>query len=96
MQKEEYEEWMSIDEDIPVVVILTYLEICRSVCEKDQGIKVDDSERDECVVETPPTNTEIRKTLDILKLGGKHRSTNFRKQYENEKYINELSSSNNY
>ncbi|GBN09107.1 hypothetical protein AVEN_162072-1 [Araneus ventricosus] len=42
MQKEDYEEWMSIDEDIPVAATLTDLDIC-------QAIKVDDSDRDECV-----------------------------------------------
>ncbi|GBM70164.1 hypothetical protein AVEN_1809-1 [Araneus ventricosus] len=30
MQKEEYEEWMSIDEDITVAATLTDLEICQA------------------------------------------------------------------
>ncbi|GBM32313.1 hypothetical protein AVEN_224700-1 [Araneus ventricosus] len=47
MQKEKYEEWMSIDEDIPVAATLTDLEIC-------QAIKVDDSDRDE---------SKLKKTL---------------------------------
>ncbi|GBN67119.1 hypothetical protein AVEN_220346-1 [Araneus ventricosus] len=33
MLKEVYEEWMSIDVDIPVAVSLTDLEICQAVCE---------------------------------------------------------------
>ncbi|GBL72399.1 hypothetical protein AVEN_115326-1 [Araneus ventricosus] len=37
-QKEEYEEWMSIDEDIPVAATITDLEICQAVCEQDQAI----------------------------------------------------------
>ncbi|GBN01756.1 hypothetical protein AVEN_224468-1 [Araneus ventricosus] len=53
MQKEEYEEWMSIDEVIPVAATLTDLEIC-------QAIKVDGSDGDECVEENPPTNSEMR------------------------------------
>ncbi|GBL95835.1 hypothetical protein AVEN_114119-1 [Araneus ventricosus] len=48
--KEEYEQWMSIDEDIPVAATLTDLEIY-------QAIKVDDSDGDECVVENPPMKT---------------------------------------
>ncbi|GBN04002.1 hypothetical protein AVEN_177862-1 [Araneus ventricosus] len=71
MQKEEYEEWMSIDEDIPVAATLTDLEIC-------QAIKVDDSDGDECVEENPPTNAEMRQNLD-LKRGVHHRSTNLKK-----------------
>ncbi|GBN54984.1 hypothetical protein AVEN_267613-1 [Araneus ventricosus] len=39
MQTEEYEEWMSIDEDIPVAATLTDLEIC-------QAIKVHESDGD--------------------------------------------------
>ncbi|GBN95517.1 hypothetical protein AVEN_44862-1 [Araneus ventricosus] len=43
MQKEEYEEWMFIDKDIPVAATLTDLEIC-------QAIKVDDSDGDESII----------------------------------------------
>ncbi|GBL93831.1 hypothetical protein AVEN_153602-1 [Araneus ventricosus] len=80
MQKEEYEELMFIDEDIPVAATLTDLEICQAFCEQDQAIKVDDSDGDECVEENPPTNAEIRQALNILKRGVQHRSTNFKKQ----------------
>ncbi|GBN49757.1 hypothetical protein AVEN_102702-1 [Araneus ventricosus] len=31
MEKEEYEEWTSIDEDIPVAATLTDLEICQAI-----------------------------------------------------------------
>ncbi|GBM85089.1 hypothetical protein AVEN_265407-1 [Araneus ventricosus] len=75
MQKEEYEEWMSIGEDIPVATTLTDLEITK----QDQAIKVDHSDGDECVGENPPTNDEMRQDLDILKRGVQHRSTNFKK-----------------
>ncbi|GBN00311.1 hypothetical protein AVEN_115860-1 [Araneus ventricosus] len=79
MQKEEYEEWMSIDEDFPVAATLTVLEIC-------QAIKVDDSDVDECVGENPPTKAEMRQALDILIRGEHHHSTNFKKQLEYEQY----------
>ncbi|GBN24030.1 hypothetical protein AVEN_23218-1 [Araneus ventricosus] len=69
MQKGEYEEWMSIDEDIPIAAAITDLEICQAVCEHDQAIKVDDSDGDEYVEENPPTNAEMRQALDILKRG---------------------------
>ncbi|GBN42219.1 hypothetical protein AVEN_157319-1 [Araneus ventricosus] len=65
MQKEEYEEWLSIGEDIPVAATLTDLEIFQSVCEQDQAIKVDDSGGDECVEETPPTNAEMRQAVRV-------------------------------
>ncbi|GBL91115.1 hypothetical protein AVEN_28762-1 [Araneus ventricosus] len=78
MQNEEYEEWMSIDEDIRVAATLTDLEIFQAVCEQDQAIKVDDPDGGECVEENPPTNAEMRQALDILKRGVQHRSTNFK------------------
>ncbi|GBM05373.1 hypothetical protein AVEN_268518-1 [Araneus ventricosus] len=62
MHKEEYEELVSNDEDIPVAATLTDLEIC-------QAIKVDDSDGDECVEENPPTISEMRQALDILRHG---------------------------
>ncbi|GBM28528.1 hypothetical protein AVEN_70127-1 [Araneus ventricosus] len=88
MQKEEHEEWMYIDEDLPVAATLTDLEICQAVCEQDQAIKDDDSVGDECVKENPPTNAEMRQAL--LKRSLKHCSTDFKKQYECKQYINEL------
>ncbi|GBL84998.1 hypothetical protein AVEN_42244-1 [Araneus ventricosus] len=76
MQKEE---WMSIDEDIPLAATITDFEICQAVCEQEQAIKVDDSDGDECGAENPPTNAEMKQTLDILKRGMQHRSTNLKK-----------------
>ncbi|GBN29514.1 hypothetical protein AVEN_43607-1 [Araneus ventricosus] len=90
MLKEEHEEWMCLDEDIPVAAILTNLEICQAVCEQDQEINVADSDGEECVGENPTTNLEMRKALDILKRGVQHRSTNFEKVYENEQLISEM------
>ncbi|GBM63034.1 hypothetical protein AVEN_54714-1 [Araneus ventricosus] len=70
------EEWMSIDKDIPIAVTVTDLEICRTVCEQDRAINVDDSDGDEGLEENPPTNAEMRQAHDILKRGVQHRSTN--------------------
>ncbi|GBN46907.1 hypothetical protein AVEN_57577-1 [Araneus ventricosus] len=90
MEKEEYEEWMSIDEDIPVAATLTDLEICQVVCKQDQAlIKVDDSYGDERVEENPPTNVEMRQAFDILKIDVQHQQI-FKKQNEYKRYINEL------
>ncbi|GBN30576.1 hypothetical protein AVEN_105398-1 [Araneus ventricosus] len=80
MQKEEYEEWMSIDEHIPIADTLSNLEICQAVCEQDQAIKVHDSDVDECVNENSPTSAEMRQALDILKCCVDHRSTTFLKK----------------
>ncbi|GBN72903.1 hypothetical protein AVEN_57802-1 [Araneus ventricosus] len=79
MQKEEHEEWMSIDEDIPIAATLTDLEIC----EAKPAIKIDDSDGYECVEENPPTNAEMRQALDILKRGLQQQQI-FKKQYEYE------------
>ncbi|GBO26247.1 hypothetical protein AVEN_67077-1, partial [Araneus ventricosus] len=61
MLKEENEEWMPIDEDIPTDATLTDLEICQVVYEEDRVINVDDFDGDEWVEENPPTNAELRK-----------------------------------
>ncbi|GBN51584.1 hypothetical protein AVEN_7153-1 [Araneus ventricosus] len=70
------EEWMSIDEDIPVAATLTDMEIRQAVCEQDQTISVDDSDGDECPEEYPPTNAKMRQAHDIFKRGVQHRPTN--------------------
>ncbi|GBN22784.1 hypothetical protein AVEN_74563-1 [Araneus ventricosus] len=87
MQKEEYEEWMSIEEDIPVAATITDLDI---FSKQNQAIRVDDPNGNECVEENLPTNAEMSQALDILKRGVQHRSKNFKKQYDYEQYINEL------
>ncbi|GBN10841.1 hypothetical protein AVEN_142871-1 [Araneus ventricosus] len=77
MLKEESEEWMPIDEDIPTAATLTYLEICQVVYEEDRVINVDAFDGDEWVEENPPTNAELRKcslninssTIDSFLLG---------------------------
>ncbi|GBO02994.1 hypothetical protein AVEN_24395-1, partial [Araneus ventricosus] len=69
MQEEEYEVWISIDEDIPVAATLTSFEIWQAVCEQDQAINIDDFDEDECFEVNPPTNAEMRQALDILKRG---------------------------
>ncbi|GBN11162.1 hypothetical protein AVEN_133849-1 [Araneus ventricosus] len=85
MLREESEEWVSIDEDIPVAAAVTDLEICQAVCEQDPSINVDDSNGDESIEENPPKTVEMRQAHGILKL-----STSFNKQYDFEQYISEL------
>ncbi|GBL86259.1 hypothetical protein AVEN_131987-1 [Araneus ventricosus] len=62
--KQAYEERMSIDEDIQIAATVIDFEICQAVCEQDQAINVNDSDRDECVEENPPTNDEMRQEFD--------------------------------
>ncbi|GBN48006.1 hypothetical protein AVEN_243066-1 [Araneus ventricosus] len=79
MLREDSEEWVSIDEDIPVAATVTDLEIFQDVCEQDQVIKVYDSDGNESIEENPTTNVEMRQAHDILKRGVQYRSTNFKK-----------------
>ncbi|GBN48595.1 hypothetical protein AVEN_223521-1 [Araneus ventricosus] len=72
MPKEKYEEWLSIEEDIPETATLTDLEIYQAACEQDQAIKSDDSEGDDCIEESPPTNAKMMQAFDILKTGVQH------------------------
>ncbi|GBN57663.1 hypothetical protein AVEN_23967-1 [Araneus ventricosus] len=93
MQKEEYEEWKSIDEDNPVAATLTDLEIC-------QAIKVDDSDMDKCVEENLPTNAEMRQALDMIlkracSIAQQILKNNMSRNNINELLRNNLSSSNN-
>ncbi|GBO39776.1 hypothetical protein AVEN_139516-1 [Araneus ventricosus] len=73
MLKEEHEEWNFIDEDIPVAATHEDLGFCQAVCEQDQEINFDDSDRNEWVEENPPTNTEMRQALNILKRGARRK-----------------------
>ncbi|GBM77224.1 hypothetical protein AVEN_260604-1 [Araneus ventricosus] len=57
--KEEYEDWISIDVDIPVATTSIDLEIFQAVCQQDQAINVDDSDGDKCVEENLPREPEM-------------------------------------
>ncbi|GBN96788.1 hypothetical protein AVEN_261320-1 [Araneus ventricosus] len=46
MLKEEYEEWMTIDGNIPVDAELPNLEFSQAVCEQDPAINIADSDGD--------------------------------------------------
>ncbi|GBN91646.1 hypothetical protein AVEN_182560-1 [Araneus ventricosus] len=88
MLKEEYEEWITIDGNIPVAAELQNWEFRQSVCEQDPAINIADSDGDNVltkILERTPSQA-----LDILKNGVEYRSTNFKKQCEYEQYISEL------
>ncbi|GBN36032.1 Acetylcholinesterase-1 [Araneus ventricosus] len=57
MIKEEYEELMPIDEDIPKAATLPELEICQAVFELHQAISIYASDKDEWVKGSPPNES---------------------------------------
>jgi hypothetical protein len=98
MPKDEFENWVDIDDDIEVVATMTISEICQEVTDDDSKL----SKESECnmhteeeeISEAPPTNAQIQDALRILRRGVQYRATNFEKHYEYEDYIQELINSN--
>ncbi|GBN87622.1 hypothetical protein AVEN_139265-1 [Araneus ventricosus] len=88
MLKEEYEEWMTIDGNIPVPAELPNLKFRQAVCEQDPAINIADSDGDnvltKILLRTP------RQAIDILKNDVQYLSTNVKKQCEYEQNISEL------
>ncbi|GBN20577.1 hypothetical protein AVEN_150509-1 [Araneus ventricosus] len=78
MLKEEYEEWMTIDGNIPVAAELPNLEFRQAVCEQDSAINIADSDGDNVL--TKILQRTPRQAIDILKNGVQYRSGNFKKQ----------------
>ncbi|GBM21970.1 hypothetical protein AVEN_69678-1 [Araneus ventricosus] len=67
MIKEEYEEWMAIDGNIPVAAELQNLEFRQAVCEQDPAINIVDSDGDNVL--TKILQRTPKQALDILKNG---------------------------
>jgi len=94
MPKEEFENWLDIDNSAEVVATMTVSEICEAVA-NDKYKLAEESEwnctgKKEEILETPPTNAQMREALQIFHRGVQHRATNCQRHYEYEKFIQEL------
>jgi len=98
MSKEEFENWLDIDNNAEVVSTLTVSEICEAVA-NDKSTLAEESEsnctsKEEEILEAPPTNAQMREALQILRRGVQHRATNFQRHYQYEQFIQELLTAN--
>jgi len=94
MSKEEFENWLDIDNNAEVVATMTVSEICEAVAD-DKSKLAEESEsnctsKEEEILEAPPTNAQMREAPQILRRGVQHRATNFQRHYEYEQFIQEL------
>jgi len=94
MSKEEFENWLDIDNNAEVVATMTVSEICEAVA-NDKSRLAEESEsnftsKEEEILEAPPTNAQMREALQILRRRVQHRATNFQRHYEYEQFIQEL------
>jgi hypothetical protein len=95
MPKEEFENWLDIDNNAEVVATMTVSEICQPVA--DDKFKLAEESESNCtskeeeeILEAPPTNGQMREALRILHRGAQHKATNFQRHYEYEQFIQEL------
>jgi predicted esterase YcpF (UPF0227 family) len=94
MPKEEFENWLDIDNNAEVVATMTVLEICEAVA-NDKSRLAEESEsnctsKEDEILEAPPTNAQMQEALQILRCGLQHKATNFQGHYEYEQFIQEL------
>jgi hypothetical protein len=92
MPKEEFENWLDIDNNVEVVATMTVSEICQAVA--DDKYKLAEESESNCtskeeILEAPPTNAQMREALQILCHGVQHRATNFQRHCEYEQFIQE-------
>ena len=95
--KEEFENWLDIDNNSEVVATMTVPEICQAVA--DDKSKLGEESESNCtskeeILEAPPTNAQMQETLRIPCRGVQHRATNFQRHYEYEQFIQELLNAN--
>jgi hypothetical protein len=94
MSKEEFENWLDIDNNAEVVATMIVSEICEAVA-NDKSKLAEESEsnctsKEEEILEALPTNVPTREALQILRRGVQHRATNFQRHYEYEQFIQKL------
>jgi hypothetical protein len=98
MPKQEFENWLDIDNNAEVVATMTVSEICQAVAD-DKSKLAEESEsnctsKEEETLEAPPTNAQMREALRILRRGVQHKATTFQRHYEYEQFIEELLNAN--
>jgi hypothetical protein len=97
MPKEEFENWLDIDNNTEVVATVTVSEICQAAAD-DKSKLSEESEsnctsKEEEILEAAPTNAQIREALRIRR-GVQHTVTNFQRHYGYEQFIQELLNAN--
>jgi hypothetical protein len=85
MSKEEFENWLDIDNNAEVVAKMTVSEICEAVA-NDKSKLAEESEsnctsKEEAILEAPPTTAQMRGALQILRRDVQHRATNCQRHY---------------
>lgn len=94
MTTSEFEEWMAIDNELNVAQNVTEEEICESLmCKSVTTSSIENQEPEEEVdIQTmqPPTMSEMRKALEVLRRGVQHRSSDFQTHYDYEIFVNNL------
>jgi hypothetical protein len=88
MSKEEFNNWLDIDNNAQAVATMTVSEICEAVA-NDKSKLAEENEsnctsKEEDFLEAPPTNAQMREALQILRCGVQHTATNFQRHYEYE------------
>jgi hypothetical protein len=98
MPKEEFENWLDIDNNAEVVATMTVSVICQAVSDDKSKLAEesgsDCTSKEEEILEAPPTNAQMREALHILRRGVQHKATNFQRHYEYEQFIEELLNAN--
>jgi translation initiation factor 2B subunit (eIF-2B alpha/beta/delta family) len=94
MPKEEFENWLDIDNNAEVVATMTVSLICKAVA--DDKYKLADECKNNCtnkeeeILETSPNNVQMQEALRILRRAVQHRATNCQRHYECEQFIQQL------
>ncbi|XP_025198312.1 tigger transposable element-derived protein 6-like [Melanaphis sacchari] len=93
-EEEEYEEvdldfenWLKIDENIPTTSNFTEEDIVHALSQTNEPGEIENEETD---TEKPPSSSEMREALRVLRRGVQQHSSNFELQYKYEHFINDL------
>jgi hypothetical protein len=93
-EEEEYEEvdldfenWLKIDENIPTTTDFTEEDIVHALLQTNEPGEIENEETD---TEKPPSSSEMREALRVLRRGVQQQSSNFELQYKYEHFINDL------
>jgi hypothetical protein len=98
MSKEEFENWLHIDNNAEVVATITVSEICQAVVDDESKLAEESgancTSKEEEILEAPPTDVQMRGAIQILRRGVQHRATDFQRHYQYEQFIQKLLNAN--
>ncbi|XKL69377.1 hypothetical protein PGB90_007146 [Kerria lacca] len=87
VSKEEFNTWLTVEDNVPTAGVLTEEEICANIVNRHQLQEYEDDDYDDAdILPSPPTCQEMMRALDVLRKGVQQYGETFEEHFQYERY----------